>query len=157
MIVDLNGDALKVEAVYDEAWTQLIQLFQLYQSGGATWRWIGGNVEIYDNEWGFRFDPNTIFTAEYVAEIMQTSIRLISQNLGYWLENTACVRGYVVEAYGSPDVDGNGDVDIYDIAWVGLSYGYSVSEPGYPQVDLNYDFRVDVRDLFIVARHFGET
>jgi len=157
LIVDINGDSLKVNVVYNETWAQLIELLHLFRSGEATWMWIGGTVEAYDNEWGFRFVPSAIFIYQYVAGIFQTSIRLISQNLASWLGMVGYVRAYVVDAYGSPDVNGDGVVNDIDLMFVTLSFGYNGSEPLEPQVDLNYDFRVDVRDLFMVAKHFGET
>lgn len=159
LIVDGHGDALEVEATNDETWAHLIQLFQQFQSGQAQMYLIGGVVEAYDNEWGFRFDPNTIATPEYVAEILMANIAQISENLGYWLGGYAFASAYVVEAYRSPDITGDGVVNRVDLTLVSMFYGYNNSELGwvYEKVNLNYDFGVDLRDMYIIGKHYGET
>jgi parallel beta-helix repeat protein len=91
VIQDLNGDRLRVETSNDSVWTILVQLYH----NGST-RWVGGIVEMYKNEWGFRFNPSTIFVAEVTIEAIQTTIRGISQNLPYWLGHLACVDAKVV-------------------------------------------------------------
>jgi len=91
VIEDIKGDSLKVETSRDEVWAVLVQL---YHNGSE--RWIGGIVEKYNNEWGFRFDPNTILIAEVTIEAWQTTIRGISQNLDYWLGDIAVVDAKVV-------------------------------------------------------------
>lgn len=92
IIEDFNGDQLKVETTSDEVWSMLVQL---YYNGSE--RWIGGIVEEYANEWGFRFDPNTIIVEVSVIEVWQTTIEGISQNLDYWLGEMACVWAKVIE------------------------------------------------------------
>ena len=91
VIEDVNIDPLRVETVSDEVWADLVPL---YHNGSV--RWIGGIVERYNNEWRFRFDPNTILVAENVIEVWQTTIRGISEDLDYWLGNMACVGAKVV-------------------------------------------------------------
>jgi parallel beta-helix repeat protein len=91
VIQDSKGDRLRVETSRDEVWAVLVQL---YHNGSE--RWIGGIVERYNNEWGFRFDPNTILIAEITIEAWQTTIRGISQNLDYWLGHMAVVDAQVV-------------------------------------------------------------
>ena len=97
LIEDSHGDRLKVETVSDEVWAQLVQLYY----NGERW-WIGGTVERYENEWGFRFDPNTIIVAEVTIEVWQTNIRHISENLDYWLGETAVVGAIVIQIYQPP-------------------------------------------------------
>jgi len=101
LIEDIHGDRLRVETFSDEVWAQLVWL---YYNGSR--RWIGGIVERYDNEWGFRFDPKTIIVAEVTIEVWQTTIRGISDNLDYWLGGTAVVGARVVEVRQSPPVGG---------------------------------------------------
>jgi hypothetical protein len=81
-----------VETTSDEVWSLLVQLYY-----NRSERWIGGIVEEYANEWGFRFDPNTIIVEVTVIEVWQTTIKGISENLNYWLGETACVGAKVVE------------------------------------------------------------
>ena len=55
------------------------------------------------------------------------------------------------------DVNGDGKVDIKDIALAALSYG---SHSGYPnynaKADVNQDGTIDIRDLAIIAKNFGQ-
>lgn len=80
VIEDIHSDQIKLETTRDEVWDELVQL---YLNGSE--RWIGGTVERYENEWGFRFDPDTIIIAEITIEVWQTTIKGISENLDYWL------------------------------------------------------------------------
>jgi len=101
LIEDVHGDRLRVETFSDYVWAQLVQL---YYNGSE--RWIGGIVERYENEWGFRFDPKTIIVAEITIEVWQTTIRHISENLDHWLGEIAVVGARVIEAHQSPPVGG---------------------------------------------------
>jgi len=64
----------------------------------------------------------------------------------------------VTEVTVSPDVNGDGIVDISDIVLAGQSLG---SYPGHPRwnpiADLNLDSLVDIFDLVLIARSFGKT
>jgi len=101
LIEDVHGDRLRLETVSDKVWARLVQLYQ-----NRSERWICGIVERYENEWGFRFDPKTIIVAEVTIEVWQTTIRGISENLDYWLGETAVVGARVVEVHQSPPVGG---------------------------------------------------
>lgn len=94
VIEDIKGDRMAVEPVSDEVWSQLVHL---RQSGGSMW--AGGIVRKYDNKWGFRFDPETVTVAEVTAEGLQSTIRMISDDLDYWLGGWAYVGARVVEAH----------------------------------------------------------
>jgi hypothetical protein len=155
LIEDLNGDRLKVRTFDDEVWAQLVQL---YYNGSE--RWIGGIVETYENEWGFRFDPDTIQIWEYTAEGAQSSIILISEDLAYWLGNIAYVCATVVEVRRSPDVNGDGIVDIFDIGYISSHWypGPPVGPFGYDaNADINNDDAVDIFDIGIASAHWGES
>ncbi len=60
--------------------------------------------------------------------------------------------------FPSPDLNGDGEVDIADIAEAALAFG---SQPGGPlwdfKADLSQDGVVDVLDLAIIAKAFGES
>jgi len=100
-IQDINKDQIKVETTSDKVWAELVELYQ-----NQSQRWIGGIVEKYVNEWGFRFNPDTIMVAEVTIEAIQTTIRGISQNLGYWLGNMAVVAARVIEIHQPQPVGG---------------------------------------------------
>lgn len=54
------------------------------------------------------------------------------------------------------DVNGDGVVDIVDLATVGWSFGTEPDDPYWnPDADLNYDNRIDIDDLIIVALNYG--
>ena len=148
VIEDSPGDRLRVETVSDEVWAELVQL---YLDNGE--RWIGGIVETYDNEWGFRFDPEMILIYEYVAEIYQTTIRMISEDLNYWLGNLAYVWPKVI-AIGTCDIDGDGAVDSDDFYLFARAYG--TSPPSNPDCDIDLDGNVDSDDLYIFAGNYGK-
>jgi len=88
VIEDEKGDRIGVEPISDEVWSKLVELFH-----GKEMMWIGGVVEEFINikpdkhyKWGFRFKPGTIVVAEVTAEGLQTTIRSISADIGYWLD-----------------------------------------------------------------------
>ncbi len=57
----------------------------------------------------------------------------------------------------SVDVNGDGKVDIKDIARVAKAFGSSAGSPNWdPLTDLSGDGKVDIRDIAQVAVHFGE-
>jgi len=55
------------------------------------------------------------------------------------------------------DVDGDGDVDLSDLALLLAAYGTSSGQPGYnPDADLDADGDVDLADLALLLAHYGE-
>ncbi|MDH5267300.1 MAG: dockerin type I domain-containing protein [Candidatus Bathyarchaeota archaeon] len=59
--------------------------------------------------------------------------------------------------YKSADINGDGVIDVYDLALIGQSFGSWYWDPRYdPEADLNQDGHVDMRDLIVVCRHWGE-
>lgn len=57
----------------------------------------------------------------------------------------------------SADLNGDGKVDIMDVAAVALTYGKSEGEPGYsPEADLDQNGIIDIMDIAIVAADFGK-
>ncbi|MCJ7425227.1 right-handed parallel beta-helix repeat-containing protein [Candidatus Bathyarchaeota archaeon] len=69
------------------------------------------------------------------------------------------VDNYPFISYGCThrcDINGDGKVDIADVAAVGRAFGsYPDHEKWDPLCDLNGDSRVDVRDVALVCRKFG--
>ncbi len=56
------------------------------------------------------------------------------------------------------DLNGDGKVDIKDIAIVAKAYGSLPGDSNWnPVADINGDGKVDIKDIAIVAKHYGET
>jgi hypothetical protein len=56
------------------------------------------------------------------------------------------------------DLNGNGKVDVSDIAIVGLAFGSYPEHPRWnPAADVNKDQAVDIRDVALTAQRFGKT
>ena len=80
VIRDVDGNVLAVETTSEDVWTQLVQLNQ-----NGTRMWVGGEVDRYDNKWGFRFKPQTIIIAQFTIEGAQATISFISEDIDYWI------------------------------------------------------------------------
>ena len=54
------------------------------------------------------------------------------------------------------DMDGDGDVDIFDIVIIASAYGTSIGNPAYnPNADIDGDGDVDIFDVVIAAGNYG--
>jgi len=64
-------------------------------------KWVGGEIEQFDNEFGFRFKPDTITVADFTAEGLQASkYKFIQQDFEYWQGlGTIYVSGKVVQVH----------------------------------------------------------
>jgi hypothetical protein len=71
---------------------------------------------------------------------------LIGPNIGRALNNTRAATG---------DLNGNGEVDIWDVAVVAKIFG--ISDEYDPVIDLNNNGEIDIWDVAEIAKHFGET
>lgn len=59
---------------------------------------------------------------------------------------------------GLPDVDVDGDGDIFDIVRVARVYGVTFHDPRYDwRSDLNLDGDVDIFDLVTAAANYGQS
>lgn len=79
IVKDVNGDTLEIEV---NEFDVLEQAAQMNESGAR--KWVGGKLVTYENEWGFRFHPDTIIIADVVAEGLQTNLRFIKEDFDYW-------------------------------------------------------------------------
>jgi len=80
---------------------------------------------------------------------------------------TTNINGINVYVHGPTtsiyDINGDGKVDIKDIAIVAKAFGSEPGDPNWnPQADITGptgepDGKVDIRDIALVARHYGET
>jgi PKD repeat protein len=56
------------------------------------------------------------------------------------------------------DLNGDGKVDIKDLAIAAKAYGSAPGMPSWnPIADMNGDLKIDIKDLSIIAKHYGET
>ncbi len=64
----------------------------------------------------------------------------------------------VVVIQGNPDLDGDGDVDIFDIVIIAGVYGYEEGDPGWnPKADLVEDGVINIFDVVVAAGYYGQT
>ncbi len=71
----------------------------------------------------------------------------------------SCVRDWAIGYHPcTGDINGDGEVDLADLAILLSCYGSCEGEPGYvPAADLQPDGCVDLADLAILLAHYGET
>ncbi len=117
---------------------------------------------------GYPLSPSQVITA-YQAAFDSGEARQIEalKNVFDWLNNAGCT----VDAHGNAisdgavrerttpigDVDGDCRVSILDLSRVGEQFGYSRGSVLYiPLYDMNVNGSIDIVDLTIMARHFGE-
>ena len=97
VITDSKGDIIAMETSSLTVWNDLKSLEE-----NQTQLWIGGIIEEYDNYWEFRFNPDTIITAEITIEGAQATIQFISEDIDYWIntwQNQAYVFAQVTEIH----------------------------------------------------------
>jgi len=72
-------------------------------------------------------------------------------------ENATTTAIITVTAF-TVDLNGDGIIDIVDVAMVAIAYGSYPEHPNWdPSVDLNGDGIIDIVDVAMVAVHYGET
>jgi parallel beta-helix repeat protein len=64
-------------------------------------------------------------------------------------------RSIWMHVYIFGDINGDGKVDIRDLAAIAKAFGQTVP-PANPDLDVNQDWKIDIRDIAVVAKHFGE-
>jgi len=78
-------------------------------------------------------------------------------NEEYTQDNTFKVNGAVCMTIPG-DVDGDRDVDIYDVVKMCSVYGVKKGDPKYDaNSDVNNDKKIDIYDVVIACAHYGET
>ncbi len=82
LVEDLVGDTMVVTV--DPAREEALAALEEMASTGES-MWVGGEVEPFDNAFGFRFEPDTVAVAEVTAEGLQAgSYQSIQDDLAYW-------------------------------------------------------------------------
>jgi hypothetical protein len=89
------------------------------------------------------------YTVAIFAEPVDGETNTTNNNLDVGVE--LCVTG-------PGDIDGDNDVDIFDLVQMGGSYGTEEDHPAYiPNHDINSDGKIDIFDIVIAAGHYGES
>lgn len=97
---------------------------------------VGSCILQFDTEETFLLD----FDMEYIPHVT--------------LDGVAQV--YLPSVFG--DVNGDGKVDMKDIAIVAKAFGTVPGDPRWnPEADINGDDKVDMKDIALIARNFGKT
>ncbi len=82
LVVDFAGDRMEIQVDpgRQEAFDALMEMHVTGES-----KWVGGEIEGFDNEFGFRFKPDTIDVAEVTAEGAQAvTYGAIQADFEYW-------------------------------------------------------------------------
>lgn len=91
---------MAVETNETKVWNQLVEMNKT-----GTINYVGGMIEEYENEWGFRFVPKSIHVYSLDKMVFgQAPIKEISENLDTSLEQQfpiAYVKARVVEIHES--------------------------------------------------------
>lgn len=91
-----------------------------------------------------------VFRAKATGESLLTLSNLrLGNSSGHAIPSV--VTHIKVQVELSPDVDGNGKVDILDLVYVSKHLGTSVKDA--PGLDVNEDGKIDILDLIIVSQH----
>jgi parallel beta-helix repeat protein len=142
------------------------------------------NLTIIILNYGFTTETFNATAYFDTTQLVQTQITLTSRNsasLIFILNTTDLTRGnHTITAYADPmldetattdntlhswvtitylgDVNGDGRVDMKDVAYIAKRFGSDPSSPLWdPNADLNDDDRIDMKDVATVARNFGKT
>lgn len=82
IIQDTEGNLISIESNSNNFWEQITQVYNNKTEG-----FIGSNVELYDNKWGFRFNSENITIEKSVNEELQFTIKEISNNITHFKLN----------------------------------------------------------------------
>jgi hypothetical protein len=97
------------------------------------------------------WDTNTVSKGNYTISTTATTIPGETD-----IADNTYTNGWVLETIAG-DVNGDGQVNILDIAQVAVAFG---TKPGYskwdPNADINNDNEINILDISTVAIHFGE-
>jgi hypothetical protein len=98
--------------------------------------------------WDTTLYPYGNYTLTAIADIVSGEID-VAENTYYYGWMFVTIAG---------DIDGDGDVDIFDIVIIADAYGSSEGEPKYNAIcDIDGDGDVDIFDVVIAAGNYGES
>jgi parallel beta-helix repeat protein len=101
------------------------------------------NSTILTLQWNSTGFPLGIYNITVYASPVPGETDITDNALSSWMS---------VYVFG--DVNGDGKVDIRDIALLARAFGQTVP-PANPDLDVNQDWKIDIRDIAVVAKHFG--
>jgi len=86
------------------------------------------------------------------------TIRAVASNLSGETDLTDNIKTDGTVYVGIPgDINGDGKVDVKDIAYVARRFGIGFRDSLWnPNADINDDGKIDVTDVAVASRHFGE-
>jgi PKD repeat protein len=129
-------EKFNVTIYYNE--TEIVTFGDLYLSAGE-------NLTLT-----FTWNTSTVIPGSYVIYVA-TSIVEMEEDIA----DNIFIDGKISIVF--IDVNGDGKVDIMDIAIVAKAFGSDLTSPNWdPRADLNGDGKVDIMDIAMVAIHFGE-
>jgi hypothetical protein len=108
---------------------------------------------IYNGAYDSGWQP---YTASFHLTVLADGVYTIefnsTDNVGN-VENTSCLNVTVV----GPDINGDGKVDMTDIAIAGRAFGTVPGDARWnPLADVNLDGKVDLRDIALISKMFGK-
>ena len=133
------------------------------------------NVTVFYNETAITLPDGKNHTTITLTSLNSTTITLT------WNTTDIAKGNYTITAYATPvlgetdttdntfvdgwvvvtiqgDVDGDFEVDIYDIVKICIAYGSKEGDPKYvPEFDINCDRKIDIYDVVIACIHYGQT
>lgn len=113
-----------------------------YPAGGNYWSDFRG-TDIYSGRFQNETDSDKIGDIPYVIDVKNHDNYPLIYPYGF---------------VPSPDLTGDGEVDIRDIATAALAFGaYPCHANWKLEADMNQDSRIDIRDLVIIAKNFGKS
>lgn len=100
----------------------------------------------------FSWNTTNTLSGKYCISAMANTVKSEKDTLdNFYIDG-------VVEVKTNPDIDRDGDVDIFDVVTIASIYGYKEGDPRWnPKADLVEDGVINIFDLVAVASHYGET
>jgi PKD repeat protein len=129
-------EKFNVTIYYNE--TEILTFEDIYLSAGENLTLI------------FTWNTSTVIPGCYVIRVIASIVEMEED-----IADNVFIDGKISVVF--IDINGDGKIDIMDIAIVAIAFGSDPSLPNWdPRADLNGDGKVDITDVAMVAIHFGE-
>lgn len=124
------------------------------------------NSSSYVNSWDNGYPSGGNFWSDFNGtDLYRGEFQNVSGNDGlgdtpYAIDTNNLDRYPLIHPFGfapCPDLNGDGEIDIKDLATAALSFGTYAGRPHWNfMADMNLDSEIDIRDLTIIAINFGK-